>query len=157
MTRGAILSNCETYRFQLWRIWDESKPKVLFIMHNPSTADGTDDDPTIRRCINFAKRWGYGGMYVGNIFPYRATDPKELIGMEYSIMSRPDLNSQHIREMADYCQEYILAYGNPCRPYLKQILPRKQWKALKLTKYGHPCHPLYLRSELNPMSIHLIL
>lgn len=151
MTRGAILSNCEKYRFQLWRIWDESKPKVLFIMHNPSTADGNDDDPTIRRCINFAKAWGYGGMYVGNIFPYRATDPKELRDVEYITMARPHLNGLHIREMADNCQLFVLAYGNPCLPYFTPILPKKEWKALKLTKAGNPCHPLYLPSKLTPI------
>ena len=65
---GAIISDCGKYRYQLWRKWDPSLPVVLFIMLNPSQADASEDDPTIRRCINYAKSWGYGGIYVGNLF-----------------------------------------------------------------------------------------
>ena len=55
---GAEISDCGKYRWKLWRIWDDSKPKILWIMHNPSTADAEKDDPTIRRIINFSKSWG---------------------------------------------------------------------------------------------------
>lgn len=79
MDKGAIISGCGKYRYSLWRTWDKKLPKVMFIMLNPSTADAYEDDPTIRRCINFAKSWGYGGIVVGNLFAYRATNPKKLI------------------------------------------------------------------------------
>lgn len=146
---GAIISDCERYRFQLWRIWDNSKPLILWIMHNPSTADETKDDPTIRRIIGFSKAWGYGGLYVGNMFPYRATDPKELLNKPFSEVA-PLENIKHINEMKRKCSEFILAYGNPI---IKDATPEfvdKEWKALKVTKAGNPCHPLYLKADLMP-------
>lgn len=78
MEKTAIISEDEKYRYQLSRCWDETKPRILFIMLNPSTADANIDDPTIRRVISFAKSWGYGGVYVGNLFAFRSTDPKGL-------------------------------------------------------------------------------
>ena len=72
MKSHATFSSCKKYRYSLFRIWDEDKPLVLFIGLNPSTADEKEDDPTIRRCINFAKQWGYGGLIMGNLFAFRA-------------------------------------------------------------------------------------
>ena len=79
---NAVISECGKYRYSLTRIWDESKPKVMFIMLNSSTANANNDDPTIRRCINFAKAWGFGDLYVCNIFAYRATNPQELLKVD---------------------------------------------------------------------------
>ena len=76
--KKAIISDCNKYRYELHREWDKDKKKVLFIMLNPSTADGVEDDLTTRRCINFAKKWGYGGTMIGNIYPFRAKRPKDL-------------------------------------------------------------------------------
>lgn len=78
VSKGADLSFDRTYRYSLWRIWNADKPFVLFIGLNPSAADENEDDPTIRRCINFARRWGYGGLYMANLFALRATDPSEM-------------------------------------------------------------------------------
>ena len=81
MKSGAELSEDQDrkYRYALWRIWDENKPYVLFIGLNPSTADETKDDPTVRRCIGFTQSWKkYGGVYLANLFAYRATNPREL-------------------------------------------------------------------------------
>ena len=74
---GAVFSPCERYRYKLWRVWDPARPLglVMFLMLNPSTATDAEDDPTIRRCIGYARSWGYGGLYVGNLFAYRATTP----------------------------------------------------------------------------------
>ena len=76
--RKAKLSDNKKHRYSLKRIWDKDKPKVLFIMLNPSLADNYKDDPTIRRLIKFAKLFGYGGFYVGNLFSYITPYPKEL-------------------------------------------------------------------------------
>ena len=76
---GAIFSSCRKYRYALWRNWDESKPRPMIIGLNPSTADEKENDPTIVRCINFAKSWGYGGVYVANLFAFRATLPIEMM------------------------------------------------------------------------------
>lgn len=75
--RGAILSPSETFRYVLWRRWS-SRPLLVFIMLNPSTADALRNDPTIRKCIGFARRFGFGGIVVVNLFAYRATDPNDL-------------------------------------------------------------------------------
>jgi len=152
---GAILSECGTYRYQLWRIWDATKPLVLWIMHNPSTADASKDDPTIRRVIGFTKEWGYGGIYVGNLFPFRATDPKELLNKSFEEIA-PLENFKHTNEMKMKCGLYVLAYGNPI---VKDAAPEMfdaDWMALKLTKSGNPCHPLYLKSDLKPSLIEVL-
>src|SRR5687768_16866498 len=80
--RGARFSACRTYRFELWRIWDEDGPKLNVIGLNPSTADENLDDPTIRRCIGFARDWGFGGLVMTNLFAYRSTDPKGLAAVD---------------------------------------------------------------------------
>lgn len=150
---GAVLSDCGNYRYQLWRIWDQSKPFCMFFMHNPSTADVTADDPTIRRCIGFAKSWGYGGIYVGNMFPYRSTDPKALkkVGIEVATGDFM-LKWRHLTEMIGNCSMHVIATGNPVFGGMAQMefANPLQWHYLKLTKAGNPCHPLYLPKELTP-------
>ncbi len=78
MIKGANISKDRLYRYALWRIWDRSKPHVVFIGVNPSTADETKDDHTITKCIGFAKKWNYGGLYMLNLFAFRATDPNDM-------------------------------------------------------------------------------
>lgn len=151
--KGATLSGCGKYRFKLWRIWDDSKPLVLWILHNPSTADQYQDDPTIRRITAFTKAWGYGGFYVGNLFPYRATNPKDLQSLSEPELYRNPENYNYIQQMYDLCELKVLAYGVP----FNKIGFPKDWKGdfhyLKLTKQGFPCHPLYLKSDLKPIKI----
>src|SRR4028119_2392792 len=76
--RGAIFDPTRTYRYALWRTWDAARPPVAFVLLNPSTADARRDDPTIRRCANFARTWGFGGLEVVNLFAFRATHPTDL-------------------------------------------------------------------------------
>ena len=75
---GAVFSDCRKFRYALWRMWDGDKPLVMIIGLNPSTADEKVNDPTITRCISFARSWEYGGVYVTNLFGFRATAPTEL-------------------------------------------------------------------------------
>lgn len=156
LQKGAIFSGCGEYRYQLWRIWDDSKPKVMFIMLNPSTADSEQDDPTIRRCIGFARSWGYGGFYVANLFAYRATDPWELVEVNNPC---GDKNRWHIRQMLDKVDKVVCAWGN--KPVLKKILKADvelelidfaagKLYAIDLAKDGTPKHPLYLKGDLKP-------
>ena len=95
--KGAIISDCNKYRYSLWRIWDKEKPIFTFVGLNPSTADHEQDDRTIRRCINFAKSWGGGGIYMANLFAYRATEPQEMMSQEDPI--GPD-NDAHLKQLA---------------------------------------------------------
>ena len=85
---GAVFSPCGRYRYKLWRVWDPDLPLgcVMFLMLNPSTATDAEDDPTIRRCIGYARSWGYGGLYVGNLFAYRATDPTALQRVDHPLV-----------------------------------------------------------------------
>ena len=78
ISQGARFSDDRVYRYSLWRCWNPSQPYVMFVGLNPSTADEKDDDPTIRRCIGFCKSWGFGGLYMLNLFALRSTDPKLL-------------------------------------------------------------------------------
>lgn len=149
MEKGAIISECGKYRYQLWRIWDNTKSLCMWVMHNPSTADANEDDPTIRRCIGFAKSWGYGGIYVGNIFAYRATNPKDMKGKSYNELVGE--NRQHIKDMESKCDLIIEAMGNPVISSVMPFTYEKEPHYLKLTKAGNPCHPLYLKSDLTPI------
>lgn len=154
MKKDAYLSSDGMYRYMLYRKWDDKLPDVAYIMLNPSTADHDIDDPTIRRCIGFAKSWGYGGIYVVNLFAFRSTDPKKLMFADDPI---GDENSWWIRNVSRFSEKVVCAWGNG--PILKKLLgnvsPLKQLEGVKhklhyitLSKEGVPCHPLYLRGEL---------
>ena len=116
METNAIISDCGKYRYELHRTWDEKKKKVLFIMLNPSTACGVTDDLTTIRCINFAKKWGYGGIMIGNIYPFRAKRPKHLrqwMKMRFK-EDYPELdryNKDHVYEMAEQTDLIVCAWG----------------------------------------------
>lgn len=149
MEKGAIISADGKYRFKLWRIWDDAKPKILWVMHNPSKADAVESDKTIDKIIRFSKAWGYGGIYVGNLFPYRTSKPKEVRAAGFQVVAHEE-NWQHIFDMAAECELKILAHGNPVfeLPAMRQLYG--DWHYLKLTGKGNPYHPLYLKEDLKP-------
>lgn len=146
--RGAVISQCKQYRYQLWRIWDANKPLLMFIMLNPSTADSENDDPTLRRCIGFANKFGFGGLYVCNLFAFRATDPKELLRRNRAGLDiiGPE-NDDFLTETAERCEEIVLAYGAgspiPGRA-AEVVLMFRYCLCLGKTSKGDPRHPLYL-------------
>lgn len=147
----AIISECEKYRYELSRIWDESKDLCAFIMLNPSTADASEDDPTIRRDMGFARSWGFGGIVVFNLFAFRATSPGDL-----KKAGRPfgQENYNYLLKAIKYPQ-VIAAWGTQAvavDPNLVEDWTNRLKKAgncfhLGLTRGGHPKHPLYLRSD----------
>lgn len=81
------------YRYNLWRVWDEQLPRVLWVMLNPSTADASQSDPTLRRILDFSKQWGYGSLEVVNLYAWRSPDPKTLLSASDPVGS---FNNQHI-------------------------------------------------------------
>lgn len=93
--KAAVLSDCAKYRYTLTRRWDHSLPAAVFIGLNPSTADADLDDPTIRRCIRFARDWGYGALVMVNLFASRATDPADLPAGEMAIGPENDRLAWH--------------------------------------------------------------
>lgn len=151
---GASFSECEQYRYSLWRVWDAG-PLVNYIMLNPSTADELANDPTIERCQRRAQQLGFGGLIVTNLFAYRATDPRD---MKRCIDPIGAGNDDAIRESASESELIICGWGNH-GTYLRRSAAVRQmlldfcpWKLayLKLGKTGEPCHPLYLPYELQP-------
>ena len=106
---GALFSPCRKYRYTLWRIWAPDKPYACFLGLNPSTADETADDPTVRRCIDYSKRWGMGSLLMLNIFAYRSTDPEKMKAVADPV--GPD-NDRWIKEIAGNAGIVIAAWGN---------------------------------------------
>ena len=147
MNKGAIFSTDNIYRYQLSRIWDDSKPKILFIMLNPSTADEFVEDPTIRRIVNYAKDWGYGSVYVGNLYAFRSTDPKGLNSVEDPIGPENITNIQVLIGLVD---KVVYAWGNERKEpeWLKKIVTNPY--CIDISKKGIPKHPLYLKKCLKP-------
>ena len=113
--KKAIISDCGKYRYELHREWDKKKRKVLFIMLNPSTACGVTDDLTTIRCMNFAKKWGYGGIMIGNIYPFRAKRPKDLKkwlnDTTVFVYGEHRANKDHVHEMAKQADMIVCAWG----------------------------------------------
>lgn len=149
VTRGAVFSDCKQYRYELFRIWDSTLPKVLFIMLNPSDADAKEDDPTIRRCINFAKSWGFGGLRVGNIFPYISSNPDVLKSVQDF---HHEVNRLHLARMAQDAAIIVYGYGNsPIATNAIPLIERENTYCLKINKSGTPQHPLYVKGDTKPI------
>jgi len=147
----AKLSECRKYRFALWRTWDDSKPYVMFVGLNPSTADENIDDPTLTRCINYAKIWGFGGVCMANIFAFRATQPAVMKAAKDPVGPK---NNEWLKALASDAGLIIAAWGND-GSYLmrsqeiRELLPNIH--CLKMNKSGEPAHPLYQKADLQPV------
>jgi len=145
----AGLSEDGKYRYWLTRKWD-SRPLITFIMLNPSTADAQNDDPTIRRCMDFAERDGAGGIAVVNLFALRATNPKELHKHPAPI---GPMNNHNILLWSTGVSKVILAwgaggnYGGRAKAVLFLLGKSKNLYTLGATKNGMPRHPLYVRND----------
>ena len=113
--KTAVISRCEKYRYKLTRTWDEDKKKVLFIMLNPSTANHIENDLTTIRCINFAEKWGYGGIMIGNIYPFRAKRPKDLKKWlntsDNGLWEHREGNIDAVYQMAEQADLIVCAWG----------------------------------------------
>lgn len=150
MEQGASFSSCRTYRYALWRIWDKNKPIAMFIGLNPSTADETCDDPTVTRCLNYARDWGYGGLYMANLFAYRSTDPQALFTAPNLVGDETDA---YLKKLSCKAGIVIAAWGNHGSHLgrSKEVLAMlEKMHYLKLNKTGEPAHPLYLSRTLKP-------
>lgn len=150
METHAELSPCRQYRYSLTRRW-ASGPQVLFVMLNPSTADETDDDPTIGKCIKFAKSWGYGGLVVGNLFAYRTPSPELLMTATDPI--GPD-NDEWLVKLQKSADLTIAAWGNSGSFMERSKAVTGLLSALHilhLNKTGEPKHPLYVAADTKPV------
>lgn len=150
LERDAVISDCGLFRYLLRRTWDHSRPRLLYVMLNPSTADAEIDDATIRSCIRLAKGIDYGSFEVVNLFALRATDPAELEKAADPVGPRNDLC---IEAAIARCDMAVCAWGaHPIAirrsGHVRQMI-RSQRPAvfcLGKTKAGSPKHPLYIKS-----------
>lgn len=147
---GAHFSECGKYRYALWRVWDACLPAVMFIGLNPSTANADTDDPTIRKVRSFAKKWGYGGVYMLNLFPYISTDPEQL-KCEFN----ERINTDYLHEFGQKASMVVFAWGafeiaGFRSGQVSQMFPNA--KALVINKDGSPRHPLYVPGNVVPVN-----
>lgn len=138
------------YRYYLARVWDTAKPQFLYIGLNPSTADATENDPTIRRLIQFTKDLEGGGFFIVNLFAYRTPSPaimKSETSYPVSEPNNPEANNQIIKMLWQICQNTVFCWGtngsylNRDREVIKMF---PEALCFGKTKEGHPKHPLYL-------------
>lgn len=174
---SAVFSPCRTWRYTLTRrtgfdvLWPPERDEhgeypipmglprtVLFVCLNPSTADEEQDDPTVRRCIRFARDWGFPRLVVCNLFGLRSTDPTALY-------SHPDpigeSNGAWTLQEAMEAKMVVIAWGNhgrlrgrgdEVRKLLGEVAPGKVY-ALGFNASGEPKHPLYLRADTVPVKL----
>jgi len=153
--RSAVISECGSYRYRLSRWWDDG-PRVVWMMMNPSTADAYEDDPTIRKCMGFARTWGYAGIEVVNLFPLRSTDPMQLLKAANPL----GFDGAHvIADVVKSSDLLIAAWG--CESVIRKLVKggfhplatfndiRRGWPELRIeclgkSKTGNPYHPLML-------------
>ena len=160
LTSGALFGDGDNpssiYRYLLWREWrvEPAGTRVGWIMLNPSKATAELDDPTIRRCMGFARAWGAKGIEVANIFALRATDPRKL---KTHPAPRGPSNNDAILMMARRCPITIAAWGAHGALLGRGDEVRRMLSAegislhyLRLTAAGFPAHPLYLPGDLRP-------
>lgn len=144
---GAVFSSNRAYRYVLWRMWRSIGDYAAFIGLNPSKADEVDNDPTVKRCIAFAKAWGLSGIFMLNIFAFKATDPDEMMATASPIGRKND------EMLLRYCRKSKIivacwgthgAYRNRGDDVAKRVLKGQTIYCLGTTKNGFPKHPLYL-------------
>ena len=150
---GAEFSRCRNYRYALWRIWDKNKPIVMFIGLNPSSANESCDDPTIRRVKRFAFDWGFGGVYMMNLFAYVTPYPEEL---KKCVDSLGDNNSW-LKKINLKCDKTIFAWGsfNEATERAKEVVEMFDGYALVINKNGTPRHPLYVKADIEPVPMYV--
>ncbi|MCH7535085.1 MAG: DUF1643 domain-containing protein [Bacteroidetes bacterium] len=149
---GAEFSDCKKYRYALWRIWDESKPFVMFIGLNPSIANENSDDPTIRRVRRFSADWGYGGVYMVNLFAWVTAYPQELNKCDNPLAD----NDKWLEKISNKCDKIIFAWGSFAKAQdrgrqMIKMFPNAH--ALMINSNGSPRHPLYVKSDVVPIPI----
>ena len=149
----AVISPCEKYRYYLSRKLAPEHQRIsrcAFIMLNPSTADATKDDPTIRRCMAYAEREGAGELIVGNLYAYRTPSPKALRDAQYPVGEQNDL---WLYTILRGCEVVIVGWGTKAERYrvlqFEEILDELNMDVFCLHQNtdGSPGHPLFLKAD----------
>jgi hypothetical protein len=150
VARSAIFSADRRYRYALVRAWNRDAPRAVFVGLNPSTADEREDDPTIRRCVGYARLWKCGSMAIVNLFAFCSTEPKGL-----GLVADPvgPENTTRLRSHLDGAPRAIVvaAWGRVpatvrrlARETIAELEARRGIRVLGLNRDGSPKHPLYL-------------
>lgn len=152
----ATWSPCRRYRYTLRRsnlqgMFEPGLHAVAFLLLNPSTATETEDDPTIRRCIGFARAWGFGELVILNVYALRSTDPAGLWTVDDPV--GPE-NDAAIAEVAGQVERVVCGWGKHPRPKrierVAELLAGRDTYALAVNKDGSPKHPLYIARDTDP-------
>lgn len=157
--RAAVLSPCGVYRFRLTRedvTLFPSDGAVLFVLNNPSTADATVDDQTVRKAWGFTRSWGFNRMCFVNTNPHRSTDPKLAVIPDEAILTE---NDTHLRFAAAEASLVVCAWGTKAEQKLVTralavLRLQKPLHVIELSTHGIPKHPLYLRGNLPAVPWH---
>lgn len=153
---SAVYDTSGRYRYHLSRVWDPAGGRLLFVMLNPSTATAMQLDPTVARTVRWARTWGFGSVEVVNIFALRSTDPAALRRCDDPIGKDNDAAIVAAARRAEVCVAAWGVHGDlrgrgmTVRHLLADVPVEPM--VLGLTKDGHPRHPLYLRSDVVPIS-----
>lgn len=154
MHKSAMLSDCGKYRYSLSRIWDNKGPLLAWVCLNPSIADAERDDPTLKQMMHFSQAWGYGGLYVTNLFAYRTTYPKDLTKLSREVAVGP-LNNEHIGHVLAMTQAVIGGWGASGTRWGrdKEVLSLikasgRTLLAFETSDARFPLHPLYKKHTL---------
>lgn len=149
----AIFDPDGQYRYWWARAWDPTRPLVNFVLLNPSTADASQPDPTLRRCLGFARQWGYGGVIITNLFAFRATNPQ---GLQLPADPVGPENDAYLIRAAATADRVITGWGvhgtlhQRAAAVCRLLAPWPLW-VLGWTQASHPRHPLYLPRTAVPI------
>ncbi len=155
---GAVFDSKRVYRYVLWRLWNRESPPLITIMLNPSTADEEILDPTVKKCVKWARVWGYGGLYVLNAFALRSTDP-ELLAEHVHEGKDPvgPENDFHItKALAEHPgARLVVGWGKHAtllnrHQRMIELLAARELYCLGINKDGSPQHPLYIANATEP-------
>lgn len=147
--KGAIFSPNKYHRYLLWRIWDYRKPMLMYIGLNPSTANGKEDDNTIRRLIHFSKKHGFGGFYITNLYSVISTDSDKLKKLK---VKNDTIGNEFQRVYIKRSEAVCLMWGDKRAIGRDKLVislvvlnvPSNKIYCFGKTKKGNPKHPLYL-------------
>ena len=151
LKKDAIISDNDKHRYCLSRIWSNGDNIVAFIGLNPSTADANKDDSTITKCVNYAKQWGFDGLYMINLFSFRATDKEEMLKDDNPTNAE---NDKCINKYINKANKVICAWGNDgvFKNRHKYIIDNfENLYCLTINKTGQPHHPMYLKLDIQPI------
>ena len=142
------------YRYPLVRAGVAERPRGASGIRPPSTADESSLDPTLRRCLGYARAWGFGSFEIGNLFAFRSTEPKWLSREKDPV---GPANDRALAEVAGRAKLVVCGWGTwgwlhgRGGVVQERVLAGFDLHILKLTQDGHPSHPLYLRGDLQPV------